>query len=289
VDSTFYHCQGDGIQVGDQNNAPAQINRIYIGRNLGYENLQSCFWTKNATDVIFSSNTCYGINYSNGGIGQGMGGQYDPKYVWLLNNKIYNTKSGIMIASSSSGGGGPWNIIGNLVYAVASEQQGCNNYNAGGVSFRNEGGVNILFNTFHDVDLFVGIPAGSGIVVRNNIFSSKRGSACSAFDVGPAYTHDYNLFSASSYDPGSEAHRVVGDPKFVAAGSNFSLQSTSPAIDAANPTEEAAFTTFKSRYGIDLRKDFSGKPRPQGARWDIGAYELQTSGMTAPSNLRFVP
>src|SRR5574343_1154847 len=32
IDSTFYHCHGDGIQVGDQNNSANQINRIYISR-----------------------------------------------------------------------------------------------------------------------------------------------------------------------------------------------------------------------------------------------------------------
>jgi hypothetical protein len=289
VDSTFYHNQGDGIQVGDWNNTASAINRIYIGRNQGYENMQTCFWTKNATDVIFSSNNCYGITYSNGNIGPGLGGQYDPKYIWYLNNRIYNTKSGIMIAGTGNGGGGPWYVIGNLLYSIESPSQGCNNYNMGGISYRNDGGLNVLFNTFHDIDLFVAIPNGSGIVVRDNIFSSKRGASCSAFDVGPTFTHDYNLFSSSSYDPGSESHRVVGDPKFVAAGSEFSLQSTSPAIDAGSPTEEAVFATFKSRYGIDIRKDFSLKARPQGTRWDIGAFELQSSGMTAPSNLRFIP
>jgi len=273
VDSKFYHNQGDGIQVGDQNNASSAINRIYIGRNTGYENLQSCFWTKNATDVIFSSNTCYGINYSNGGDGQGIGGQYDPKYVWFLNNRIYDTKAGIKISGGSNNTGGPWYAIGNLIYSVASNSGGCNNYNVGGLAFRNNGSFTALFNTLYDVDMFVGIPTGSNITIRNNIFASQRGSSCTPLDMDVSSAHDYNLFSSASYDPGAETHRIVGDPKFVAPGSNFALEASSPAIGSANPAEETAFAVFQARYGVDIRKDFIAAVRPQNTTWDIGAYE----------------
>lgn len=281
LDSTFYHIQGDGIQVGDQNNGAASINKVYIGRNRAYENLQSCFWTKNATDVIMSENVCSDITFSPGGDGQGMGGQYDPKNVWFLNNTIYNTKAGIKISGASSGSGGPWYMIGNRIHAVQSDS--CNNYDAGALAYRNSGGATMLFNTVHDVDMFVGIPTGSGITVKNNIFSSKRTAAgCTAIDVDVSFTHDYNLYSAAGYDPGSEANKVVANPLFVDASSaNFALQAASPAVHAGNPVEEAAFAAFQTRYGFGIKKDYLGTARPQGARWDIGAYEYP-SGTSAP-------
>lgn len=282
LDSTFYHIQGDGIQVGDQTDAASTINKVYIGRNRAYENLQSCFWTKNATDVVMSENVCSDITFSPGGDGQGMGGQYDPGYVWFLNNTIYNTKAGIKVSGASAGTGGPWYMIGNRIYTVQSDS--CNNYDVGALSFRNSGGVTMLFNTVHDVDMFVGIPTGSGITVKNNIFSSKRTAAgCTALDVNISFTHDYNLFSAAGYDPGSEPNKVTADPLFVNAGAaNFALQASSPAVNAAAPTEEAAFAAFQARYGFSIRKDFAGTARPQGTRWDIGAYEYYSGGAPVP-------
>lgn len=282
VDSRFAHCEGDGIQVGDQNNAPSQINRIYVARNTAYQNTQSCFWTKNATDVIFSENICHDIDYAVGGSGQGLGGQYDAKYVWFLANRIYNTKSGIKVSGASSGGGGPWYMIGNVVYAVESNQGGCNNYDMGALAWRNQGGVTMLFNTLHDADMFVGIPTGSGITIKDNIFSSKRNTGCSALDVDVSFVHDYNLFSASGYDPGSEAHKVTANPQFTnAAAADFSLQAGSPAINAASPAEEPAFAAFQSRYGIDIRRDMAQTSRPQSTGWDIGAYESTYGGGTS--------
>jgi hypothetical protein len=292
VDSTFYHIHGDAVQVGDQNNASSAINRIYIGRNTTYENYQSGFWTKNATDVIFSQNTVYNMMTSSSfSPGMAMGGQYDPKYVWYLMNRVYNSNSGIHVAGASSGGGGPWYMIGNVLSNIDSNGGG--NYGGGALGNRNSGAVTIIFNTVYDADIFVSeAPGPSSFIVRNNIFSTlKSGGEAFALE-GVAVTHDYNLYSSSAYDPGGEAHRVVGDPKFNSPTSrDFTLQAASPALNAASPTEEAAFALFQSRYGLDIRKDIVGVVRPQSTRWDIGAYEGSggsAGGPLAPTNVRVI-
>ena len=48
----------------------------------------------------------------------------------------------------------------------------------------------MLFNTVHDVDMFVAIAVGSNPTVKNNIFSSKRTApGCAAMDVDcPIYS-----------------------------------------------------------------------------------------------------
>ena len=290
VDSTFYHCSGDGVQVGDQNNASSAINRIYIGRNTAYENRQFGFWTKNATDVIFSENTVYSQTIIGaGGPGGGMGGQYDPKYVWFINNTIHDSNSGIHIAGSANGGGGPWYAIGNLTYAIGTTGSNCNGYDAGAISYRNDGGFTAIFNTVHDVDFFGGYPPSGGTVtIDNNIFSAKRTNACSAFANERTLAHDYNQFTASTYDPGAEAHRVIGDARFVAAGTDFSLTASSPAVGRGSTIEEPAFAAFQTRYGIDIRKDIRGVTRPQQGRWDLGAFESPYSGVypSAPTSLQ---
>jgi hypothetical protein len=52
---------------------------------------------------------------------------------------------------------------------------------------------------------------------------------------------------------------LIADPAFVSS-TNYHLTSDSPAIDRANPD-----------YVVD--EDFEGTPRPQGAAFDIGAFE----------------
>ncbi|MEW6185267.1 MAG: right-handed parallel beta-helix repeat-containing protein [Thermodesulfobacteriota bacterium] len=282
VDSSFYHCHGDGVQVGDYNNTPEQINRIYLGRNTAYENYQCGFWTKNASDVIFSQNLVYHMKtastYSRG---MGLGGQYDAKQIWFISNTIKDCNVGIHIVGAAAGGGGPWYAIGNVIYNVEYPDGACSNYNAGALGYRNSGGFSALFNTVYNADLFVGIPYGAGgpLRVSNNIFSSKNSTHndCPALKVDPSFTHDYNLFSLSSYDPGNEPHRQIeaADKTFRTPGSNFQIKASSLAVGKASPVEETAFSYFQSRYGIDLRRDNTGRSRPQGGGWDIGAFEAQ--------------
>jgi hypothetical protein len=60
---------------------------------------------------------------------------------------------------------------------------------------------------------------------------------------------------------------VVGQPGFVNPPTDFHLQSTSPAIDKG--------TTIST-----IGTDFDGNVRPQGAAFDIGAFEV-LSGSTS--------
>ena len=72
-------------------------------------------------------------------------------------------------------------------------------------------------------------------------------------------------------------HNLMTDPAFQsAAGGDFSLTSTSRAIDAGATI--SLFTT-----------DIANAPRPQGSAYDIGAYEYRTNqAPTAVEDLHIV-
>ena len=123
--------------------------------------------------------------------------------------------------------------------------------------------LTVINNTFVDIQHHgVGLSDASfHAVIKNNIF----------YDTGTSYwfpedsdsVGDYNLIFESRDPPVSGEHDLIGhDPLFVDfASDDFHLQPDSPAIDAGEPLAEVAI-------------DFDGVSRPQGAGWDIGAFEF---------------
>ncbi|MCK4448132.1 MAG: T9SS type A sorting domain-containing protein [Candidatus Marinimicrobia bacterium] len=102
-------------------------------------------------------------------------------------------------------------------------------------------------------------------IIRNNILSGGDWHMLNfPHIVEENVTIDHNLFDAISSIYGSDF--VIGDPKFVnPAEADFHLQGDSPAIDSGSPVDAPDF-------------DFDGNPRPQGAGYDIGAYEYMQVG-----------
>lgn len=133
-------------------------------------------------------------------------------------------------------------------------------------------------NTFHNVWNLItdGYARSSsywitGLVLHNNLFANSRFSV----EINGNYTSDYNLFwqtrlrnsnSLAAYRAAGgrgETNSIEQDPKFIdAATFNYRLRTDSPAID-------------RGRTVADLPRDSDGKNRPQGAGFDIGAYEAR--------------
>jgi hypothetical protein len=105
---------------------------------------------------------------------------------------------------------------------------------------------------------------------------------------------NYSTIGTFASGESEEINRQVGDPLFVNPSSDLSLQNGSPSIDNSRTTLESAYTTFQTRYSLDIKVDFDGNARPAIAGdWDIGAYEFgavppESSAPAAPQNLRIV-
>ena len=127
-------------------------------------------------------------------------------------------------------------------------------------------------------------PAVEGIVIRNNICSQNLTLSNRRLNDRPGpgtITVDHNLIDGfrGYTDAGAAETRgsdyVEGDPKFVnAPGADFHLQASSPAIDKGSSLNAPS-------------NDFEGNIRPQGAGYDIGAYESE--GGPSPSETISTP
>lgn len=137
------------------------------------------------------------------------------------------------------------NIIAGVLYSGTCTPPTCTPSGAGLAIFGTSTGVynNTVYNNSVDG---ISISASSpSTVVRNNI----------VYLSGTAYVNSNGAGT-------TESNRLYDiNPIFVSAGSNYRLQSTSPARDTGTPLA-SSFTT-----------DLEGTPRPQGPAWDIGAYE----------------
>jgi hypothetical protein len=101
--------------------------------------------------------------------------------------------------------------------------------------------------------------ASKGIVINNNHFYASEAGGTLAFGhratEGVHYRQSGNIVNVSA--PG-----FVYAPATLPTSPNFALTARSPAIDAG-----LTLTT--------IRTAFDGTPRPQGAAYDIGAYEYE--------------
>jgi parallel beta-helix repeat protein len=127
---------------------------------------------------------------------------------------------------------------------------------------------NICYNNGHD-GIFVGDVPVENSVIRNNICVKNQGYQIASHSPS-VLTIDNNLIDGSTQIYGHDA--VIADPGFVnPSKANFHLRQDSPAIDAGSAVDVPS-------------DDFDGNPRPQGAGYDIGAFEFMGTGVNGPSN-----
>jgi hypothetical protein len=280
VDNEIARSSGDGVQVHGQ-------QYIYIGRNRSHHNKQTGLWTKQAADVIFSQNIVYGHRPSSSASGAGMGGQYGQERVWFLFNESYDNAIGMAIASSRDG-----SYVGYFIGNVVHDNRGpgmslwdMERHVVGNTVWRNGSGIDSggFFRgsgkPLHLVNNIIGAridPSGFDIYIKdpvmavesemhhNIVFGAPERIAWG--NTGPGQTLAHLRASGAKGRECSNSDPLLTPDGTPGLGSF--------AIDRG--IEHAAYATFRSLYGIDIRNDFALRPRPRGAGWDIGAFESGT-------------
>ena len=235
--------------------------------------LQAWNTTGNGTQVsknnTFTRNVCF--NHHEGVIMQDNAGNGDISG-WTVTNNVfgygpYDDGSGHLC---SAGTVHPW------CWVFEQGKQGNNTFNnntciAGTMGFRN---------------------AQGSAVYNDNIYFTPGASTTIYDNSGATVTGSNNLYYAGSgkFSRGTFSGDIVDkNPSFVSTGSgdttqcsgcNYNIQSNSPAIDAGISTAPS------------VTVDLLNTPRPQGAAYDIGAYEYSSGSKSQPApprNLTGVP
>jgi hypothetical protein len=154
------------------------------------------------------------------------------------NNLLYNTPTGIEVGYDASNS----KVYNNVVYGLTGGTSGASN----GIGiFVYSNGTSSIYNNIVSKNSGVGIRnlAAGTTLIKNNL----------------AYQNSQDI---SNGGPATMSGNITGrDPLFInVASHDYHLQAGSPAIDAGATVAEA-------------QADADGIARPQGAAYDIGAYE----------------
>jgi hypothetical protein len=314
LDNHIHHGQGDS--VGDGHLANYTAHHVFIGRNLMHDMGENAVDIKAVDTVIVSQNVCYGFYALSGGVSPQDGGPMvfhkdpynPPKNVWVLYNDMYGANgNGIAVSNVAD----PVYIIGNTVHDIRKTSGAAT---ASAFITWSSGDIYLINNTFANSDNGItwwATDPGAHLYFQNNIVS---GVNTGGYHLSVSETNqqqnagiNHDLF----YQPGGEAVIEWGssynvaefqsatgkgqgcleaDPRFSdQAHGNFALQASSPAINAG--IEHAVYQTFQNLFGLDIRRDINNVPRPQGAAWDMGAYEYvpaQTQTLTLNSGWNWI-
>lgn len=297
LDSRIYHNQGDGIQVngGAPNHTAADdgAQRVYIGRNVIYENTQTGVWFKIGLDLIVSQNEIYGHTVSLDAP-WGTGGQYGFDYGWWLFNYVHdNGDTGIGFASTDRPFHKTIFLIGNV---IEGNPVGISVWGGDAATDKD---VYIVHNTLWNYELGIGFGSnttGGNPRIENNLFANR--TDVNLFEVdrdnnaGAAAKIKYNLFPASprfeisgstttsvasmqSGDSTNRNNNASATPSFVNTSNlptGLALQAGSAGVDGGSLVTDV-YDLFQTRYGRSIRVDYNGTARPVNGTYDQGAFE----------------
>ena len=187
----------------------------------------------------------------------------DAHNIDIYQNVVHDSSEGIGLATEAGGSLENIRIYNNIVYNNGNGFS-IHGYAVAGSHLKKN--IKVISNTFYNNLLAVQITDAcenfENFVIKNNIFSGEDwGMINFLYFLETDVTIEHNLFDAASGIYGSDF--VIGDPKSVnPTEADFHLQEDSPAIDCGSFIDAPS-------------DDYDGNPRPQGAGYDIGAYEAE--------------
>jgi hypothetical protein len=195
-------------------------------------------------------------------------------------------------------------IIGNVInniHTPGGYDSTPNGWARAGIQLWGEDNIYVVNNTIYNVSAGINTPSYRPTHIYNNIIFNVTEAAGNHIYV--QYSTTWVLMNNIFYQNGGPARIKIGstvyslpqlktalgkgqgcltaDPLFVnAAAGDFRLQATSPAVDSA--IESSVYATFQGLYGLSIAVGFDKTSRPQGAAYDMGAYEFVTPALDKP-------
>ena len=125
LNNTIHSTSGSGLQIIGDLKERGTTNNIYAGGNEVYNTRQAGLWLKSGSNVVFSGNHIHDLLSTPWSPSKGMGAQYVPDELWMINNHIHGVEYGIRVGSTNST---TWDkkiyIIGNVIHDVEPVQEG---------------------------------------------------------------------------------------------------------------------------------------------------------------------
>lgn len=131
LDNHGYNASGSALQINAKPPKEA-CHHIFAGNNHFHHARQSGLWIKYATDVVFSSNYVHHIKSTTWSPSKGIGGQYEPNGLWIINNLIHDVEYGVRLASttniddSESDSDLEVYVLGNIIFNTQPQQKADN-------------------------------------------------------------------------------------------------------------------------------------------------------------------
>ncbi len=229
---------GDCIQIfsGTARWTRIEYNKLYT--TIGGES-ENAVDIKSTVGVLLIGNEMYGFRRSAGSQGNAVVIHHDADSIIMRDNRIYDSNGGIRIGGNAQYQPDYLVIERNVVYNLIDEGQ----YSTDGYGIQLDGLSNIQMynNTFANIPgplFWIDSDGAENVDIRNNLFyNTGRIKGDESLFTGTVLI-DYNGWFSANERFNSEPHPILGtDPLFVdAQAADFRLAPGSPAIDAGDPS-----------------------------------------------------